>query len=93
LRFDQRFQVVFEDFGEIILQFRSPEVFENFLPVRGVLKESFSATSPGKAGWWFTDIVTTKVGLQFPGKDFQRCALANTVSSDKTEDLAWPWCW
>jgi hypothetical protein len=38
LRLDQGLQVVFQDFREIVLQLRSPEVFEDFLPIWRVLE-------------------------------------------------------
>jgi len=38
LRLDQRFKVVLENLGEVILQFRASEIFQNLFPIRGVLK-------------------------------------------------------
>jgi len=38
LRLDDRLQVVFEDFGEIVLQLRAAEVCEDLLPVGRVLE-------------------------------------------------------
>lgn len=33
LRFDERFNVVFENFGEVVLKFGTTEVFEDILPI------------------------------------------------------------
>lgn len=32
-------------------------------------------------------IVSAQIGLEFSSKDFERCALPDTISSDKAEDL------
>ena len=37
-------------------------------------------------------IVSTEIGFELAGKDFDRGGLADTVRTDETEDLAGPWC-
>ena len=37
LRFDQGFQIILENLGEVILKFGATEIFQNFLPVRRIL--------------------------------------------------------
>jgi hypothetical protein len=37
LRFDQGFEVIFKNFGEIVLKLGPAEIFENFLPIWGII--------------------------------------------------------
>ena len=37
----------------------------------------------------FSHVVTTQVGFELSCKDFQSCALPDTVGSDESKDLAW----
>ena len=69
LRFHNRLQVVLQDFGKVVLQLRATEIFQNLLPVRGV-------------------VIATQIGLQLATEDLESRAFANTICSDKTQDLA-----
>ena len=40
LRLDQGFEIVFQHFGEVVLQLGTTEVFQDFLPVGWVLKDA-----------------------------------------------------
>jgi hypothetical protein len=37
LRFDESLQIIFENFGEVVLEFRTSKVFQNFLPIWWIL--------------------------------------------------------
>lgn len=88
LRLDECLQIVLEDLGEVVLQLRATEVFENLLPVRGILDGKYigdGAREPQEQ----THIVAAKVRFQFSGEDLECSTLANTVGTNKPEYLAW----
>lgn len=45
----------------------------------------------GRRGAVITDIVSSKIWFEFPGKNFESRTLSNTVCADQTKYLAWPW--
>jgi len=92
LWFDQGLKVVLQNLGEIVLELRSAEVLENFLPVWWVLdvgkRTSVCGYSPEMH---VTYIVSSKVGFEFSCQDLQRRALPDTVSSHETKYLTRSW--
>ena len=82
-------EIVFEHFGEIILQFGAAEVLQDLLPVRRVLKYTNGGYS------YFCQIIfstgvyveSAKVWLEFACEDFERRRLANAVGADQSKDL------
>ena len=71
LRLNQGLEVVFENLGEVILQFGATEVLEDFLPVWRVLlsgkglQERSKDISCSEA----TYVVSSQVGLQLSGQN------------------------
>lgn len=96
LRFDESFQVVFEDFSEVVLQFRSPKVFQDLLPIwrhldtdtHRKVREMLCVKLLK-----FTHIKSTQIWFEFSGEDLQGGTLANTVGAYETQDLTWTWNW
>ena len=46
----------------------------------------------GKVKAEFAYVVSAQVGLEFSSKDFERCALSDTISPDKAENLSRSGC-
>jgi len=88
LRLDQRLDVVFENFGEVILKFGSSEVLQDIRPIRGNLRESKIESSirdrrsSENEGRKETHIEFPEIGFQFSTQDLQRRTLSDTVGSD-----------
>jgi len=92
LWFDQSLEVILQNLGEVILELRSTEVFENFLPVWRVLNVGNYASVCGYSSEIHaTYIVSSKIRFKFSGQNLQRCALSNAVGSHQTEHLTRPW--
>lgn len=87
LRFNERLEVILQDFGEVILQFGSAKVFQDLLPVGWILDGQGLIGTFEKVGTDFAYIISAQVGLEFSSKNFERCALSDTISSDETENL------
>lgn len=88
LRFNERLEVILQDFGEVVLKFGSAEVFQDLLPVGWVLGTHHLTDTFGKAGTDFAYIVSAQVGLEFSSKDFEGGALSDTIGSNKAENLS-----
>lgn len=87
LRFNERLEVILQDFGEVILKFGSTEVFQDLLPVGRVLSTYHLTGTFGKAGTDFAYIVSAQVGLEFSSEDFEGRTLSDTISSHKAKNL------
>ena len=97
--FDQCLEVVLKHFREVILQLGAAEVFENFLPVRGILNNVVWAkfmipirSFCGKTEGSLTDIVATEIRFKLAGKDLECSTLSDTVGSNESENLPWSRC-
>ena len=92
LWFDQGLKVVLQNLGEVILELRSTEILENFLPVWRILGVGNRISVCGcSSEMHVTYIVSSEIGFEFPGQDLQRRALPNTVGSNETKHLTRPW--
>lgn len=87
LRFNERLEVVLQDFGEVILKFGSAEVFQDLLPVRWVLEGQHLTGSFEKVRTDLAHIVSAQVGLEFSSENFKCCALSDAIRSDEAKNL------
>jgi hypothetical protein len=79
LGFDQCLEIIFEDLGEIILEFGPTEIFEDFLPFWRVLGNRDQVTTQSRASLITTNLILTKIWLQGSGEYLQRRALADAI--------------
>ena len=87
LWFDQGLKVILQDLGEVILELRSTEILENFLPVWWILGVGNYTSVCGYSGVHVTYIVSSKIGLELSGQNLQSRALSDAVSSHETKHL------
>jgi len=88
LRFDQGLEVVLQNLGEVILELRSTEILENFLPIWWILDVGNRTSVCGyPSGIYVTYVVSSKIRLEFSGQNLQSCALSDTVSPHETKHL------
>ena len=67
LRLDESLEVILENFRKVILQFRTTEIFEDFLPIWRIL----AANSQLRVGWTECERLTSylpRFGLSFPAR-------------------------
>ena len=92
LWFDQGLKIVLQNLGEIILELRSTEVLENFLPVWGILGAgNYTSVCRYSPKIHVTYVISSKIGFKFSGQNLQRRTLSDTVCSHETEHLTRPW--
>lgn len=85
---DQGLEIVLQNLGEIILELRSTEVLENFLPVRWILDVRNPTSECGyPPKIHITYIVSSKIGFEFSSQNLQCCALSDTVCSHEAKHL------